>query len=165
MLAPKATPWLLGSALPVMQLYACMRSLACLCGRRRSTNQLHPVMLMQQPCVLTLVNVCGLCLWPDVCGCAVVIRMSRLESVTPSVPPCPGSLFIDAGSATFIPLIHSALCLAIDQHRVCMIVCVPLQIPKPDVDPEAYKKALARTRQAQCVQRAIGYMRANEPSR
>lgn len=40
-----------------------------------------------------------------------------------------------------------------------------LQIPRPDVDPEAYQKALARTRQAQCVQRAIGYMRANEPSR
>lgn len=39
------------------------------------------------------------------------------------------------------------------------------QIPRPEVDPEAYQKALARTRQAQCVQRAIGYMRANEPSR
>lgn len=39
------------------------------------------------------------------------------------------------------------------------------EIPRPEVDPEAYQKALARTRQAQCVQRAIGYMRANEPSR
>lgn len=42
---------------------------------------------------------------------------------------------------------------------------ISLQIPRPEVDPEAYQKALARTRQAQCVQRAIGYMRANEPSR
>jgi hypothetical protein len=39
------------------------------------------------------------------------------------------------------------------------------QIPRPDVDPEAYQKALARTRQAQCVQRAIGYMRAGESAR
>lgn len=39
------------------------------------------------------------------------------------------------------------------------------EIPLPDADPEAYKKALARTRQAQCVQRAIGYMRAGEPAR
>jgi hypothetical protein len=47
----------------------------------------------------------------------------------------------------------------------CARLSVLLQIPRPEVDPEAYQKALARTRQAQCVQRAIGYMRANEPSR
>lgn len=40
-----------------------------------------------------------------------------------------------------------------------------LQIPLPDVDPDGYKKALARTRQAQDVARAVTFMHNGEPAR
>lgn len=40
-----------------------------------------------------------------------------------------------------------------------------MQIPLPDVDPEGYKKALARTRQAQDVARAVTFMHNGEPAR
>ncbi|GBF93333.1 hypothetical protein Rsub_06371 [Raphidocelis subcapitata] len=39
------------------------------------------------------------------------------------------------------------------------------EIPRPDADPRAYKLALARTRQALDVQRAVAYMKAGEPAR
>jgi hypothetical protein len=39
------------------------------------------------------------------------------------------------------------------------------QIPRPDADPRAYQLALARTRQALDVQKAVAYMKAGEPSR
>lgn len=39
------------------------------------------------------------------------------------------------------------------------------EIPRPDADPRAYQLALARTRQALDVQRAVAYMKAGEPSR
>lgn len=35
----------------------------------------------------------------------------------------------------------------------------------PDADPEAYQKALARSRQRQCINRAVGYMNAGDPAR
>lgn len=39
------------------------------------------------------------------------------------------------------------------------------QIPRPDADPRAYQMALARTRQALDVQRAVAHMKAGEPAR
>lgn len=39
------------------------------------------------------------------------------------------------------------------------------QIPRPDADPVAYQRALARTRQAQDVARAVSYMAAGETAR
>ncbi|KAI8467589.1 MAG: hypothetical protein J3K34DRAFT_523577 [Monoraphidium minutum] len=39
------------------------------------------------------------------------------------------------------------------------------EIPRPDADPRAYQMALARTRQALDVQKAVAYMKAGEPSR
>lgn len=38
-------------------------------------------------------------------------------------------------------------------------------MPNASTDPVAYQKALARTRQAQDVQRAVGFMNAGEPAR
>lgn len=39
------------------------------------------------------------------------------------------------------------------------------EIPRPDADPRAYQMALARTRQALDVQRAVAHMKAGEPAR
>lgn len=39
------------------------------------------------------------------------------------------------------------------------------EIPRPDADPKAYQMALARTRQALDVQKAVSYMKSGEPSR
>ncbi|KAI8466940.1 MAG: hypothetical protein J3K34DRAFT_472091 [Monoraphidium minutum] len=39
------------------------------------------------------------------------------------------------------------------------------EIPRPDADPRAYQLALARTRQALDVQRAVAYSKAGEPAR
>jgi len=40
-----------------------------------------------------------------------------------------------------------------------------LQIPRPDSDPRQYQLALARTRQALAVQKAVTFMKAGEPAR
>lgn len=39
------------------------------------------------------------------------------------------------------------------------------EIPRPDADPKAYQLALARTRQALDVQKAVTFMKAGEPAR
>lgn len=39
------------------------------------------------------------------------------------------------------------------------------EVPRPDADPRAYQLALARTRQALNVQKAVAFMKASEPSR
>jgi len=39
------------------------------------------------------------------------------------------------------------------------------EIPQPDGDPKAYQLALARTRQALYVQKAVSYMKAGQPAR
>ncbi|KAF8070852.1 hypothetical protein HT031_000933 [Scenedesmus sp. PABB004] len=39
------------------------------------------------------------------------------------------------------------------------------EIPRPESDPVAYQKALARTRQAQDVARAVSHMASGEPAR
>eukprot|EP00877_Chromochloris_zofingiensis_P008509 jgi/Chrzof1/3911/Cz13g13040.t1 len=39
------------------------------------------------------------------------------------------------------------------------------EVPNPQADPKAYQMALARTRQALDVQKAVAYMKAGEPAR
>lgn len=36
---------------------------------------------------------------------------------------------------------------------------------RADADPEAYQKALARSRQAQCINKAVAYMQSGDPAR
>jgi hypothetical protein len=46
-----------------------------------------------------------------------------------------------------------------------LLLLLHSQMPNASTDPVAYQKALARTRQAQDVQRAVGFMNAGEPAR
>eukprot|EP00878_Enallax_costatus_P003803 GHUV01004019.1.p1 GENE.GHUV01004019.1~~GHUV01004019.1.p1 ORF type:complete len:213 (+),score=17.12 GHUV01004019.1:148-786(+) len=103
----------------------------------------------------------------------VVLAAAKNKACTVSVDPLEPTPMVCNGPTCRIPLTIFALSALGAAYWFKRQVQSPSkklpepwpQIPRPEADPEGYKKALARTRQAQDVARAVTFMHNGEPAR